>query len=75
MAPKAVRRCVAAHDESRPATGPVRRPRIIDPHPAKVEECVEGPQRRVRTDVIHERLRSVGTKEIIRPPTGKPMVR
>jgi hypothetical protein len=58
--PKTVRRYVAARDEGRPVTGPSRRPRILDPYLAKIEELVDRSQGKVRADVIHERLRAVG---------------
>ena len=58
--PKTVRRYVRARDEGRPATGPARRPRIIDPYLAKVEEWVDRSQGKVRADVVHERLIAVG---------------
>lgn len=58
--PKTVRRYVAARDEGRPVTGPVRRPRIIDPYLDKIEEWVDRSEGRVRADVIHERLEGLG---------------
>ena len=58
--PKTVRRYVEARDGGRPVTGPVRRPRIIDVHLAKIEEWVDRSQGKVRADVVHERLVAVG---------------
>jgi len=58
--PKTVRRYVAAREEGRPVTGPGRRPRIIDPYLAKVEEWVDRSEGKVRADVVHERLQAVG---------------
>jgi transposase len=57
---KTVRRYVAARDEGRPVMGASRRPRIIDPYLAKIEEWVDRSQGRVRADVVHERLQAVG---------------
>jgi hypothetical protein len=58
--PKTVRRYFAAREEGRPVTGPGRRPRIIDPYLAKVEEWVDRSEGKVRADVVHERLQAVG---------------
>ncbi|MFI7065309.1 IS21 family transposase [Kribbella sp. NPDC050124] len=58
--PKTVRRYVAARDEGRPVTWPGRRPRIIDPYLAKIEEWVDRSEGKVRADVVHERLQAVG---------------
>src|SRR5690606_12490065 len=58
--PKTVRRSVQAREAGRPVTGPVRRPRIIDPHLAKIEEWVDRSQGKVRADVVHERLQALG---------------
>jgi transposase len=58
--PKTVRRYVKAREEGRPVTGPARRPRIIDPYLAKIEEWVDRSHGQVRADVVHERLVAVG---------------
>jgi hypothetical protein len=51
---------VQARDEGRPVTEPARRPRLIDPHLAKIEEWVDRSEGMVRADVVHERLTGVG---------------
>jgi transposase len=58
--PKTVRRYVEARDQGRPVTEPSRRPRLIDPHLAKIEEWVERSEGKVRADVVHERLVGLG---------------
>jgi hypothetical protein len=58
--PKTVRRWVDRRDRGLPVAGPVRRPRLIDPYLAKVEEWVDRSRGRVRADVVHERLVAVG---------------
>jgi len=58
--PKTVRRYVAAREEGGPVDGTVKRPRIIDPYLAKIEEWVERTEGKVRADVVHERLRGLG---------------
>jgi transposase len=58
--PKTVRRYVAARAEGRPLDAPVRRPRLIDPFLAKIEEWVDRSEGNVRADVVHERMRGLG---------------
>jgi hypothetical protein len=58
--PKTVRAYVAARDAGRPAGGPARRERLIDPFLGKVEEWVETSEAAVRADVVHERLVVLG---------------
>lgn len=58
--PKTVRRYVAAREEGRPLDAPVRRPRLIDPFLAKIEEWVDRSEGNVRADVVHERMRGLG---------------
>jgi hypothetical protein len=58
--PKTVRRWVAQRDWGLPVGGPARRPRLIDPYLAKVEEWVDRSHGKVRADVVHERLVAVG---------------
>lgn len=58
--PQTVRRYVAARDGGRPVTGPARRPRIIEPYLAKIEEWVDRSEGRVRADKVHERLVGLG---------------
>jgi transposase len=58
--PKTVRRYVTARERGRPVTGLACRPRIIDPHLAKIEEWVDRSQGKVRADVVHQRLVAVG---------------
>jgi hypothetical protein len=50
---------VKARDVAEPVTGPVRRPRIIDPYLAKIEEWADRSRGTVRADVVHERLEAV----------------
>jgi hypothetical protein len=69
--PKTVRRYVAARDEGRPVTGPARRPRIIDPYLAKIEEWVDRSQGKVRADIVHERLEGVGFGGMSAPPAAR----
>jgi hypothetical protein len=69
--PKTVRRYVAARDEARPVTGPARRPRIIDPYLAKIEEWVDRSQGKVRADIVHERLEGVGFGGMSAPPAAR----
>lgn len=58
--PKTVRRYVWLRNQGRPVTGPVRRPRIIDPYLDKIEEWVDRSQGKVRADVVHQRLQGLG---------------
>lgn len=58
--PKTVRRYVRARDAGRPVTGPSRRPRMIDPYLPKVEEWVDRSLGKIRADVVHERLVTLG---------------
>ena len=58
--PKTVRRYVAARDAGRPVTGPSRRPRLIDEFLPKIEEWVDRSAGKVRADVVHERLVTLG---------------
>jgi hypothetical protein len=55
-----VRRYVAAREKGRPVDGTVRRPKIIDPFLAKIEEWVDRSDGSVRADVVHERLQGLG---------------
>jgi hypothetical protein len=58
--PKTVRRYVEARDEGQPVAGPAKRPRLIDPFLAKIEEWVDRSEGKVRADVVHERLAGLG---------------
>ncbi len=58
--PKTVRRYAQARDLGRPVTGPVPRPRLIDPFLEKIEEWVERSKGQVRADKVHERLVPMG---------------
>ena len=58
--PKTVRRYVAKRDAGEPVDEPVRRPKLIDPFLAKIEELVETSEGEVRADVVHERLVAMG---------------
>jgi hypothetical protein len=60
VAPKTVRRYVAAREEGRPVDGTVQRPKMIDPFLAKIEEWVDRSDGSVRADVVHERLEALG---------------
>ncbi|MEU2004307.1 hypothetical protein ACH47B_24535 [Rhodococcus sp. NPDC019627] len=51
-----------------PVTGPSRRPRIIDDHLPKIEEWVERSKGKVRADIVHERLRELGSTGLNAPP-------
>jgi hypothetical protein len=55
-----VRRYVAAREKGRPVDGTVRRPKIIDPFLAKIEEWVDRSDGSVRADVVHEWLEALG---------------
>lgn len=54
--PKTVQRYVALRDAGLDPRIRRRRPHLIDPHLAKIEEWVERSQGKVRADVVHERL-------------------
>ncbi|MFF3733301.1 IS21 family transposase [Streptomyces sp. NPDC002476] len=58
--PKTVRRYARMRDTGRPVTGPVRRPKMIDPFMPKIEEWVERSGGKVRADKLHERLQLLG---------------
>jgi len=58
--PKTVRRYVEAREAGLPVDAPVRRPKLIDPFLAKIEELVEQSEGAIRADVLHERLQALG---------------
>ena len=58
--PKTVRRVRRRAGAGQPVDGPVRRPKLIDPFLAKIEELVETSEGAVRADVVHERLVAMG---------------
>ncbi len=58
--PKTVARYVGARDAGADPNGRARRPMQIDPYRAKIEELVERSGGRVRADVVHERLVTLG---------------
>ena len=56
-----VARYVAAREKGRcPGRPPARRPGVIDPFLAKLEELVERSQGKVRADVAHEKITAMG---------------
>jgi hypothetical protein len=66
--PKTVRRCAQAQDRGRPVTGPVLRPKMIDPFLRKIEEWVDRSKGQVRADKVHERLAAMGFAGTLRLP-------
>ncbi len=58
--PKTVRSYVAKRQAGVPVDEPVRRPKLIDPFVAKIEEVVEVSEGAIRADVLHERLVAMG---------------
>jgi transposase len=58
--PKTVGAYVARRDAGLDPLGRLRRPRLIDPFLAKIEELVDRSQGKIRADVVHERLVAMG---------------
>jgi transposase len=58
--PKTVRRYALARDLGRPVTGPVPRPKLLDPFLEKIEEWVERSKGQVRADKVHQWLVPMG---------------
>ena len=58
--PKTVRRYGQARDLGRPVTGPVVRPKLLDPFLEKIEEWVDRSKGQVRAGKVHERLVPMG---------------
>ena len=58
--PKTVRHYLAKREAGVPVDEPVRRPKLIDPFVAKIEEAVETSEGVIRADVLHERLTAMG---------------
>lgn len=54
--PKTVAAYVARRDAGLDPFSRLRRPRLIDPFLAKMEELVDRSQGKIRADVVHERL-------------------
>lgn len=57
---KTVTRYVAIRDAGHDPFTPARRARLIDPFLDKIEELVEDSQGRIRADVVHQRLVTMG---------------
>lgn len=57
---KTVTRCVQVRDAGGDPCAPVRRPRLIDPFLANVEQMVDLSESQVRADIVHERLVAMG---------------
>jgi len=57
---KTVTRYVSIRDAGRDPFTPARRARLIDPFLDKIEELVDDSQGRVRADVVHQRLVTMG---------------
>jgi hypothetical protein len=57
---KTVARYVSIRDAGRDPFTPARRARLIDPFLDKIEELVEDSQGRIRADVVHQRLVTMG---------------
>ena len=66
--PKTVRRYAQAQDLGRPVTGPVLRPKMIDPFLRKIEEWVDRSKGQARADKVHERLAAMGFAGTLRLP-------
>ena len=60
--PKTVRRYGQARDLGPPVTGPVVRPKLLDPFLEKIEEWVDRSKGQVRADKVHERLGADGVR-------------
>jgi transposase len=58
--PKTVAAYVARRDAGVDPFSRLRRPRLIDPFLAKVEELVDHSQAKIRADVVHQRLVAMG---------------
>ena len=58
--PKTVQRYVDLRDAGLDPSWRARRARLIDPYLDKVEELVEHSRGKIRADVVHDRLRSMG---------------
>src|SRR6266536_1340495 len=58
--PNTVARYVRRRALGRPSAESVRRSQLIDPHLAKVEEWLERSHGKVRADVVHDKLRTLG---------------
>ena len=57
---KTIARYVQVRDRGGDPYASVRRPRLIDPFLAKVEELVDRSEGKVRADKVHERLVAMG---------------
>lgn len=58
--PKTVNRYVTARNSGRLATGPSRRPRLIDPYASKIEEWIDRSQGLISATAAHQRLVRMG---------------
>ena len=58
--PKTVAAYVARRDAGLDPFSRLRRPRLVDPFLAKVEELVDHSQAKIRADVVHQRLVAMG---------------
>jgi hypothetical protein len=65
--PQTVAAYVARRDAGLDPFSRLRRPRLVDPFLAKVEELVDHSQAKIRADVVHQRLVAMGFGGVERP--------
>jgi hypothetical protein len=65
--PRTVAAYVARRDAGVAPFSRLRRPRLVDPFLARVEELVDHSQAKIRADVVHQRLVAMGFAGVERP--------